>query len=123
MAYASQKHYKNVHKGVAKDGDVKGLLAAASTLIDGLTHNRIQAIGFDNLTDFQQKSVKKACCLIADHMAQSPGEMGADIDTFALQDMRVRMRRRKLRPWEAAGCGLWAWLTLTQTGLMRGAVA
>ncbi|MDR2183183.1 MAG: hypothetical protein LBE55_03320 [Clostridiales bacterium] len=119
MAYASLKHYKKVHKGICED-NTKGRLAAASALIDALTHNRIQAAGFEGLTDFQKAAVKKACCLIVDHMAQSGAAMGADIDTFSLQDIRVRMRRRKLRPWEAAGCGLWAWLTLLQTGLMRG---
>ena len=122
MIYASQKHYKNVHKGPCADGSVKERLAAASALIDGLTHNRIRAIGLENLTPFQRSAIKKACCLIADHMAQSGAAIGDDIDTFALQDMRVRMRRRKLRPWEAAGCGLWAWMTLMQTGLMRGSL-
>ena len=120
MAYASQRHYKNVHKGVAKDG-VKELLAAASLLIDALTHNRIKAAGFESLTDFQRAQVKKACCLIADHMAKSGAHAdGADISSFSLADMRVRMRQRRLRPWEAVGCGLWAWMTLMQTGLMRG---
>jgi len=122
MAYASLKHYKNVHKGAAK-GNAKELLAAASVLIDTLTHNRIAATGFDNLTDFQRAQVKKACCLIADHMAQSGSTVDTDIDTFSLADMRMRMRRRSLRPWEAAGCGMWAWITLMQTGLMRGSLA
>ena len=127
MAYVSQKHYINVHhkgqgqgQGAAKGGNAKELLAAASALIDVLTHNRIKAVGFQNLTKFQKAAVKKACCLIADHMAQSDANIGTDIDTFSLQDMRVRMRQRRLRPWEAAGCGLWAWMTLMQTGLMKG---
>ena len=120
MTYAGQKFYKNVHKGVLKDDGAKGRLAAASVLIDALTHNRIRDVGFENLTDFQKAAVRKACCLIADHMAQNGPTAGTDIDTFSIQDMRVRMRRRNLRPWETAGCGLWAWLTLMQTGLMRG---
>jgi len=121
MAYVTQKHYRQVYKGICKDGDVKGLIAAASALVDVLTHNRIHAMGFENLTNFQRAAVKKACCLIVDYMVQtqSGAHMGADVDSFSLQDMRVHMRRRKLRPWEVAGCGLWAWTTLMQTGLMR----
>ena len=118
MAYASQKHYKSVHKGQC-DNTAKERLTAAAALIDLLTHNRIRAVGFDNLTPFQKSAIRKACCQIADHMAQNNTTIDPDIDTFALQDMRVRLRRRKLRPWEAAGCGLWAWTTLMQTGLMR----
>jgi len=117
MAYATVKHYRQVHKGACKDG-VRERLAVASLLIDALTHNRIGLAGFGKLTDFQKEQVRKACCLIVDHMAQNGVE--PDIDTFSLADMRVRMRQRRLRPWEAAGCGMWAWLTLAQTGLMRG---
>ena len=118
--YASQKYYMNVYKGAAGEGKAKELLAVASMLIDALTYNRIKAVGFKNLTDFQKASVKKACCLIADHMERSGTDIGAYVDSFSLQDMRINMRKRKARPWEAVGCGLWAWLTLTQTGLMRG---
>ena len=120
MAYITEKYYKTAYGGNQADDSLKGRIVAATTLIDALTHNRIKAMGFDNLTPFQQKSVKKATCLIADHMANGGQMPGTDIQSYSLQDMRVNMRRRKQRPWEVAGCGMWAWFTLMQTGLMRG---
>ena len=120
MAYVSEKYYLGSHGGTFAGDDLKGLIRRASELIDALTHNRIVAIGFDNLTNFQRKAVKRACCLIVDHMAAAGGAPSADIESFWMQDMRINMRRRKQKPWEAAGIGIWAWTTLMQTGLMRG---
>jgi len=120
MAYVTKNFYKKVHGGKGKSEDLKGMIGAASVLIDALTHNRIRAMGFENLTAFQQGAVKKACCMIVDYMAQSGVMHGVEVDSLSLHDMRVATRRRKQRPWEAAGCGMWAWLTLMQTGLMRG---
>jgi len=122
MAYVTERHYKKMYGGKGQSEDLKGLIGAASAMIDGLTHNRIKAMGFENLTAFQQGAVKKACCMIVDHMEQSGGLPGVEVDSFSLHDMRVAMRRRRQRPWDAAGCGMWAWLTLMQTGLMRGSL-
>ncbi|MCL2376290.1 MAG: hypothetical protein FWC76_02725 [Defluviitaleaceae bacterium] len=122
MAYVTQNFYKKVYGGKGKSEDLKGLIEAASVLIDALTHNRIQAVGFKNLTAFQQGAVKKSCCLMVDHMVQNGVMPGAEVDSFSLHDMRVAMRRRRQRPWDAVGCGMWAWLTLLQTGLMRGSL-
>jgi len=37
--------------------------------------------------------------------------------------MQVNMKNKKLKPWEEAGCGVFAWMTLMQTGLMRGGLS
>ena len=119
MAYITAKHYRNVHKGKYVGEDLGELILRASGLIDYLTHNRIGS-RFEGLTAFQKKAVKKACCLIVDHMAAAGTMPDADVASYWMQDMRINLRQRKMRPWEAAGCGMWAWLTLMQTGLMGG---
>jgi len=121
MVYVSEKHYRNYHGGKYGGDDLAEQLMRASALVDALTHNRIVAVGFENLTGFQQKAVRKACCLIVDGQADSASP-NADIESFMMQDMRINMRKRNVRPWEAAGIGVWAWTTLMQTGLMRGNV-
>ena len=121
MVYVSEKHYRNYHGGKYSGDDLGEQLKRASALVDALTHNRIVAVGFENLTGFQQKAVRKACCLIVDGPADATAP-NADIESFMMQDMRINMRKRNVRPWEAAGIGVWAWMTLMQTGLMRGNV-
>lgn len=34
----------------------------ASRIIDNLTYNRIVGIGFENLTEYQQETIKECCC-------------------------------------------------------------
>jgi len=120
MAYITEKYYAKTYGGKITGDGLAGLINRAAALIDMLTFNRIQAQGFDNLTAFQKKAVKRAACLIVDYMGASGERPGTDIESYWLQDMRINLRRRKLRPWEAAGCGMWAWMELMQTGLMRG---
>jgi len=120
--YASEKYFKNKFKGKYSGDDLQTWLKWAADVVDILTLNRIKAKGFAELTKFQQKSIRDACCLIVEHTASGDGP-NTDIDSFWMQDMRINMRRRKQRPWEAAGIGMWAWLKLQQTGLMRGYAA
>ena len=54
------------------------LLELASSKIDELTYNRIEAIGFDNLTDFQKKKIEKATLL----QAQYYDEYGTDTESL-----------------------------------------
>ena len=119
MGYINKEFYKKRHKGKVADENLDALIGRASMLIDNLTHNRIEARGLEGLTSFQQRAVKRACCMIVDHMAAGAAP-GLGVDSVWMADMRINMRRDKQKPWEAAGCGMWAWMTLLQTGLMRG---
>ena len=64
--YAGIEYYKNTYKGNLEDADAEKALEKASRHIDTLTYNRIVAIGFDNLTEFQQGIIKECECLMAD---------------------------------------------------------
>lgn len=46
----------------ADDTTAQELINKAENNIDNLTYRRIAQIGFDNLSEFQQKRVKEACC-------------------------------------------------------------
>jgi len=118
MAYVTEKYYSTTYGGKVSCDDLSELIKRAVSLVDVLTHNRIRDAGFDTLTAFQKKAVKTAVCLMVDYMGASGERPGADIESFWMNDMRINLRNRKLRPWEAAGCGMWAWLELMQTGLM-----
>ncbi len=52
------------------------LLELASSKIDELTYNRIQAMGFDNLTEFQKALIQKATL----YQAQYYDDYGVDAE-------------------------------------------
>ena len=106
--------YRNEHKGLAEDAE---FVAKAADLVDFLTHGRIAAAGFENLTKFQQDNVRRAACLMVDHFANQ--QQGGDVASYGLGDIRVTKHKKQQKPWDVAGCGIWAWMTLMQTGLMR----
>ena len=55
------------------------LLELASSKIDELTFNRIQAKGFENLTEFQKKKIEKATLL----QAQYYDDYGTDAEAMS----------------------------------------
>ena len=58
-AYADSTYYTDTYKGTCiSTADIDKALLDASIHIDSLTYNRIRAVGFDNLTDFQQYIIK-----------------------------------------------------------------
>lgn len=63
MQYASSEDYaKYCPGGTVPPEEQDAALDAASRDIDGLTFDRIVAVGFDRLTAFQQELVKRAVC-------------------------------------------------------------
>ena len=66
MAYATMDDYKRYGEGTITDAQLGRALERSSDQIDGLTYNRIVAIGFENLSPFQQLNITKAVCQQAD---------------------------------------------------------
>ena len=67
MPYANKEYYRNQYYGTElDDGIVEKYLKLASNDIDALTFNRIRDVEFDNLTDFQQNTIKDVICRLAE---------------------------------------------------------
>ena len=64
--YVDIEYYKNTYKGNLEDTEIEKALNQASRHIDTLTYNRIVAVGFDNLSEYQQSIIKECVCLLAD---------------------------------------------------------
>ena len=64
--YVDIEYYKNTYKGNLEDTEIEKALNQASRHIDTLTYNRIIAVGFDNLSEYQQSIIKECVCLLAD---------------------------------------------------------
>ena len=56
----------------------------ASEHIDTLTYNRIVAIGFDNLTEYQQEIITECACLIADWETENADVINSMLSSYSL---------------------------------------
>lgn len=66
-------------------------LKLAQEKIDSITYNRIVAIGFDNLTEFQQEKIKDAICYQAEYIYKNGynNEDSRDIASYSVLDISV----------------------------------
>jgi vacuolar-type H+-ATPase subunit I/STV1 len=87
--YVDKEYYQNTFKGnKISEEEIDSYLLKASEKIDELTFNRIVAIGFDKLTDFQKEKIQRAICLHADYIFEFGTEMG-QISSFSVLDINV----------------------------------
>ena len=82
--YAGIEYYKNTYKGNLEGADEEKALEKASRHIDTLTYNRIVAIGFDNLTEYQQGIIKECECLIADWETENTDYINNMLSSYSL---------------------------------------
>ena len=82
--YAGIEYYKNTYKGNLKDADAEKALEKASRHIDTLTYNRIVAVGFDNLTEYQQGVIKECECLMADWETENTDYINSMLSSYSL---------------------------------------
>lgn len=63
----------------------------AQEKIDSITFNRIVAIGFDNLTEFQKEKIKEAICYQAEYIFENGynNENNRDISSYSVLDISV----------------------------------
>lgn len=94
------------------------LLELASSKIDGLTYNRIRAIGFDNLTEFQKGIIEKATLLQAQHY-EDYGTDAEALSGFNVAGLSMSFNGGISTP---SGVSSAAYMLLKQTGLMNRAV-
>lgn len=82
--YAGIEYYKNTYKGNLKDADAEKALEKASRHIDTLTYNRIVALGFENLAEYQQGVIKECECLMADWETENTDYINSMLSSYSL---------------------------------------
>lgn len=90
--YVNEKYYSNEFMGVKLPNDeIEKYLKLAQEKIDSITFNRIVAIGFDNLTDFQKEKIKEAICYQAEYIFENGynNENNRDISSYSVLDISV----------------------------------
>ena len=90
--YVDKEYYSNTFKDKnIPDEDIEKYLELAQEKIDSITYNRIVAIGFDNLTEFQREKISKAICYQADYICTNGynDEDNRDISSYSVLDISV----------------------------------
>lgn len=82
--YAGIEYYKETYNGNLENADAEKALMKASRHIDTLTYNRIVAVGFENLTEFQQGIVKECECLMADWETENADYINSMLSSYSL---------------------------------------
>lgn len=82
--YADIEYYKTTYKGKLDNAEIEKALQQASRHIDTLTYNRIVAIGFENLTEYQQGIIKECACIMADWESENADYINSMLSSYSL---------------------------------------
>ena len=86
--YADLEYYHN-NGGKLSDEEAEKALKQASQHIDILTYRRIAGVGFDNLTPFQQETVKEVACMMADFESTNASMINSLINSYSINGASV----------------------------------
>ena len=90
MEYLTIEEFENM--GGAKDASPK-LFSKAKDKINDLTFNRIEKIGFNNLTEFQKNIIIKSLNYLIKYYQDNPEviENGVNISNYSVGDISVSL--------------------------------
>lgn len=98
--YVDLEYYKNTYCGKLPDEEAEKALKQASRHIDMLTYRRIAGVGFDNLSPFQQETVKEVCCMMADFESTNASMINSLINSYSINGASINFSG------ESANCRL-----------------
>lgn len=88
--YAAAEYYRDEYGGsLIPDESLGRALLLASRHIDSLTYNRIVAIGFNNLTNFQRGIIREVVCHQAEFEWENADEIGTVLSSYSLNGASV----------------------------------
>ena len=87
--YADYEYYTTEYKGTLPEEDAVKALKQASRHIDILTYRRIAGVGFENLTPFQQETVKEVCCMMADFESANASMINSLINSYSINGASI----------------------------------
>lgn len=90
MIYASRDDYLLHFSTVPESFDT--LAAMASSSIDTLTHCRINAIGFDNLTDYQRRIVTECTCELIQFLHENEDVLSGVLSAYAINGVSMQFQ-------------------------------
>lgn len=119
--YVNKGYYIDTFKGTTIPADdIEKYLELAQEKIDSITFNRIVAIGFDNLTEFQQDCVRKAICYQAEHYSENGINSSSSVSSYSVLDISVNVDNSKQTEAQKQGMHEFAYTNIKKTGLTSG---
>ena len=90
--YVDKKYYSDNFTGnKLPEDEIEKYLKLAQEKIDSITYNRIVAIDFDNLTNFQREKIRDAICYQAEYIYVNGynNEDNRDVSSYSVLDISV----------------------------------
>lgn len=88
-AYVTAQQYESLGYSDIPSDVIGQFLKDASRNVDTLTFNRIQAIGFDNLTDFQKEIIQEVVCKQADFLYNNADAIASVFDSYSINSVSM----------------------------------
>lgn len=89
--YVTPEYYQEIYGGsTVPEGELSKALRQASRHVDSLTYNRIAAIGFSNLTSFQQDVIQEVVCQQADFECENADEINTILQSYSINGVSAQ---------------------------------
>lgn len=89
-AYVTPQEYTTLGYDTIPAGDIERYLNDASRNVDTLTFNRIVAMGFDRLTDFQQEIIQDVVCKQANFLYENADAIASILDSYSINSVSMK---------------------------------
>lgn len=115
--YAAVEEYKKNYSDIP-DENIEKSLKKASRHIDTLTFNRIQGIGFDNLTEFQKEIIKEVTCELASFEYENEDVITSVLNSYSINGVSMSFGDSwNIKVLKGVAIPTELYETLSQTGL------
>ena len=116
-SYVTVEEYKKNYNDIPDDSIEKSL-KKASRHIDTLTFNRIQGIGFDNLTEFQKEIIKEVTCELANFEYENEDVITSVLSSYSINGVSMAFGDSwNIKVLKGVAIPTELYETLSQTGL------
>ena len=89
IPYATAADYAQYGSGNIPAEALDKWLHKASRQIDSLTFNRIVAVGFDNLSEFQRDIIKESCCRLTDFLHENADLLDSALNSYSVNGVSM----------------------------------
>ena len=116
-SYVTVEEYKKNYNDIPDDSIGKSL-KKASRHIDTLTFNRIQGIGFNNLTEFQKEIIKEVTCDLANFEYENEDVITSVLSSYSINGVSMAFGDSwNVKVFKGVAIPTELYETLSQTGL------